>query len=340
MILEFFVMVVSKVTKYLAVSLVSTGLMFGLAAVAHAEGSVVVDQKNVSDSSVGNSGSELGVVDKQAGSSSSTTQTTIQIDASSNSKTDVSTVHSGSNDGASTSGGSSSSVLSSGTSGPDNLGVIGSGVQPSNKGADDLGKTLGVDQNSTPAFGGGSGPHEAATEATPSVQQELNTQQSLPLSQTATFRQSTPNLGTPALTSQAPVAPATPTPAAPAKDLPIQGALAGINGVLANTLLPLRGLTTALLGAVRNTSAIRFLLAYILVLFAVVSAGRFVDLLKASGYSHAARADVLSPISYLATQSKVSLSLAYVPSYKPTFFGVRNKVLNVPKSFKKGGEYK
>lgn len=324
-------MVVGKVTKYLTVSLVSSGLALGLAASVHASGPVEVahgETTSVTEGDTQSSNSTTVNINEQSSSTSQVSNQTVVQTGSSN--TDI--VTSSSKAVVSQAGG----LNSDSGSGSDKTGL----TSVSNH---DVALSQNDDEHasSDKVVAGGAGTdggQGTPVIAEPAVKAQLAVQQTLPLVQTATIRQAEVSTG--GLVDSQPVAPSSPAaPAVPAKDLPIQGALDGLNAVLANGLLSVRSLVGGLWAGTTTTPASSLmLLLTVIVLTATVVVGRFVDMLRASGYSHAARADASEALSYLATQLKVSSLLAYVPSYEPAFFGVRNKVFNVPNLYKKGGE--
>ncbi len=167
----------------------------------------------------------------------------------------------------------------------------------------------------------------APTPVTPEFQARLQAKMSQLSGGHSAIRHAEPSYGLAALDTSANL-PDTPVAPAPAKDLPIQGALAGISNTLSNITLPtVREFMVAMVASLRTTITVGLILAITLISLVSLSVKRrFVDELKSSGYSHAARADVSDSILF-ATPTKVSFAWAVQPSQKLTFFGVRNKVL-------------
>jgi hypothetical protein len=325
-------MVVRRVTKYLSVSLVSGGLMLGFASVAHAQTSVVVDNQSGSLVQNDNTPSDDSGQSNSQTKSQNISNTTIEIDST----TSQSQIVQNSDADFNANGSTLESKDGSGTHNKDHVKSLSEASITTGDGGVEKNDVNGLNAKAKADEQAGSSPVVA-----PNIQSSLISQQSLPLNQAATFSHTSKNRIVLALANNAPSETPPAAPVVPHKDLPIQGALAGLNDVLANITMPLRGLSAILLAGAHESYPVGLIVFVASIVVAgLVIAGRFVDMLRASGYSNAARADALDAIYSFATQFKVSYVLAYVPRYQLAFFGVRNKVFNVPNLTKEGGECK
>ncbi len=321
-------MVVGRVTKFAAVSLLTGTLSLGFAAIAHAESTVTIDNYVNSGQMVGGSGSSGGttggsVNEKDSVSTANTTQITVKT--VSNDKVDKSLIKTNASvDGDGSGNVSSGSTATEVKAGPNNA------SKSDSAGGSTVNSNVGGSANNNGSGGQASVLSNSSSSqpvaVSPNVAAQLQVRQPQFLGQTAVIRRTEVQLGAMTLADTTQTKSSAPDPAAPVKDLPIQGALQGFASVLSATILPL-GSFSAFLTTAAQTHGVGVIILVIIVLSAsTLVAGRFVDMLRASGYAHAARADASNHF-FFATPSKSEFFLGLRAQSQLTFFGVRNKVL-------------
>lgn len=340
-------MVVGRVTKFAAVSFVTGTLSLGFAVAVHAADSTVVINQ-VSSSQV-------------SGSTSSNDSTgsfvTVKTSEKNNTSTNSTSKKTPDAIGADTNEGfSKNSVAASDGALNSTVAVTASSTDSASKTATALtdGVSKGASAGATlVASSGGTGSGlgrlnalsstdnktSAAVAVSPDVQAKLRAQQAMPFAYAATIGQSSPAVGQFSLGDSSPVKADAPVPVAPPKNLPIQGALQGLNAVLSMVTLPFLD-QSAFLGVNQHHShnGKIILVMIVIAVAAFVAVGRFVDMLRASGFAHAARADASNIFSSFATPSKSEFFLDLRIQPQTRFFWCQKQSFNVPTLERKGGE--